>query len=250
MRRWRGFTLIELLVVISIITLLIALLLPALRQSVEAAKMALCLSRQRQIFVAYAGYQTDNNLLAFPRRNWGRWTDHSGPETPIDRWHNDAYWGVAYADYAGRTALKETFNCPSSEDHDPAFYGHWYTDGLFSEGHIWATYGFNGLEPRYAGPLTGADAPHFIYNGNAPVGVVHADDKPSPTQLILFQDAYEHMLDGNGDMPWSQTQWNARMFREYFRHLKGGNVMWTDGHAATVPGDQESDWQIDWYVGL
>ncbi len=55
----RGFTLIELLVVISIIALLIALLLPALRMARESGRSSVCMSNQRQFGLAFTLYQGD-----------------------------------------------------------------------------------------------------------------------------------------------------------------------------------------------
>jgi prepilin-type N-terminal cleavage/methylation domain-containing protein/prepilin-type processing-associated H-X9-DG protein len=55
----RGFTLIELLVVISIVTILAALLLPALASAKERGKGAACLSNLRQIGLAICSYAGD-----------------------------------------------------------------------------------------------------------------------------------------------------------------------------------------------
>lgn len=56
-----GFTLIELLVVIGIISILAALIFPALGTSKSAARTASCLNNLRQIAYAVQMYVNDNN---------------------------------------------------------------------------------------------------------------------------------------------------------------------------------------------
>ncbi len=58
-----GFTLVELIVVIAIITVLIAMLLPALSSAREVAKGAHCASTLRQYGVAYHLYANDHDGL-------------------------------------------------------------------------------------------------------------------------------------------------------------------------------------------
>ncbi|MEM1108338.1 MAG: prepilin-type N-terminal cleavage/methylation domain-containing protein [Planctomycetota bacterium] len=60
MKRY-AFTLIELIVVISIISLLMAILLPVLGSARESARQSVCLSNIRQIGIATATYAAEND---------------------------------------------------------------------------------------------------------------------------------------------------------------------------------------------
>lgn len=64
-----AFTLIELLVVISIITALIAILLPALARSRDSARSIQCASQLRQVGLTLNSYASDNKDN-FPRQKW------------------------------------------------------------------------------------------------------------------------------------------------------------------------------------
>ena len=66
-----AFTLIELLVFISIIVLLIAILLPALKSARTAAYQAVSLSNARQINIALNTYATDNKQsMPYSKSKW------------------------------------------------------------------------------------------------------------------------------------------------------------------------------------
>ena len=74
-RRNQAFTIIELLVVITILVLLIAILLPALRTAKETTRRMLCASNTRQVLLAlgmYAYEDTDGDGKpeALPGGHW------------------------------------------------------------------------------------------------------------------------------------------------------------------------------------
>lgn len=61
-----GFTLIELLVAISVISVLISILLPAVRKVRDQARSAVCMSNQRQMGLALHMYTNDHAGWFFP----------------------------------------------------------------------------------------------------------------------------------------------------------------------------------------
>ena len=89
-----GFTLIELLVVIAIISILAALLIPAVKRALETAKAAYCTSNLKQVgtaFVLYAGDHSDQLMPLwkqdFPSGQGGLTWNKSVTGTG-STWHN------------------------------------------------------------------------------------------------------------------------------------------------------------------
>jgi len=96
----RGFTLIELLVVVAIIALLISILLPALRDAREQAKIAKCLANYRQLMVASTTYFNDNNdrfpfMVTYGTGWMGICSWAYGGKTSSEHWrtdHGGVFW--------------------------------------------------------------------------------------------------------------------------------------------------------------
>ena len=65
-----GFTLIELLVVMAILSILMALLLPALQNGKDKAQQAHCMQNMKQLGLAYIQYNNDYDGWFPPQPGW------------------------------------------------------------------------------------------------------------------------------------------------------------------------------------
>ena len=110
----KAFTLIELLVVISIIAILMAILLPALRKVREQVKQKSCASKVRQQVLAMTMYADDFNGRLPMQSKWF-WP-----------WDID----IRTVNYMLKTGMKkETFYCPSNDNMVKNMMRFWQWDG-------------------------------------------------------------------------------------------------------------------------
>lgn len=130
-----AFTLIELLVVISIVSLLIAVLMPALSQARQTAIGLKCMAKIRQFGVAFAMYVSDQNgwypagYEMNPTTN-SSYADYS-PDCPAPdgSWDNGWTWCEAVYDYLkqpgayngikphkGRSEAMSLYRCPADRN--------------------------------------------------------------------------------------------------------------------------------------
>lgn len=218
--RRASFTLTELLVVISIISVLAALLMPALKNAREQARRMKCMSNLRQITLAMITYVGDNE---------GRFPHYHGtccydlcPYLGIKPNTNPGFLSTAHVFYCPGSAGKPVITGDGGAGYD--------LGGAFNfvGGLRYQSYGFN----NFLTPGGGLSNVSRIDQVSYPAKVFWAVDSTSSRFDIANEDfvpAYRH--GGRGDIPAphviTDPTWKSGG--------AGFNASFVDGHVEWVP---------------
>jgi prepilin-type N-terminal cleavage/methylation domain-containing protein/prepilin-type processing-associated H-X9-DG protein len=200
-----GFTLVELLVVIGIISILIAMLLPALNKAREAAKSVSCLSNMRQVMQGLIMYAQDNHG-ALPPFYWPAsgisWAGRLGAKP--GGYFQDPRIFIC----PGRTQIADNLNLPNRLRAASAASSDWYG----------VSYTANGK-----GAMGSSQQIKLGRPGANPSGFMVLTEEYTDNYSGIYLTGY--YWDYPGDV-------NAKMWM----HTQGMvNCAFLDGHAASVP---------------
>ena len=235
-----GFTLIELLVVIAIVSLLIAILLPALKKARDAARTSMCLSNQRQCMLAANTYAFDYKDALMIKRNLAG---------NVKYW---VYWlayqkGTDGSSSTPKYTTRPVTLCPQNEfttsiaqSTDPNSLNTWFGYAMYMPGG-------NEMKDRgwsfqkYAATTSPGGSSlklywHQLNQVPKPSSIIMLADsftaRSSSTMFYWAKPAVNFRLDGNG------VDNNGQM---HMIHNDAANVMFFDGHAAARTGDSLAD---------
>jgi prepilin-type N-terminal cleavage/methylation domain-containing protein/prepilin-type processing-associated H-X9-DG protein len=231
-----GFTLIEILVVVAIIALLVAILLPSLKNAREQSRAVVCGTHEDSIFkgtMMYAHSHQDR----LP--NFGWWDNNSLPN----------WWIAQIARQIGNQF--EIYTCPSDKA-PPAFQVVW-TNGTIRMPFLNENVATVPIEVTYRSSCdalevhNGQDVPRKLTSWKFPgramlltEAISQFDDSTGVAECFRFKDDLFWALKKGGGKVLEPVQPDQKeiqkymrmhpMLRTWRRHLEKVNMLFVDGH--------------------
>jgi prepilin-type N-terminal cleavage/methylation domain-containing protein/prepilin-type processing-associated H-X9-DG protein len=243
----RAFTLIELLVVVSIISLLIAILLPSLKEARDAARVTVCMSNQRQVWLGMRMYASEYaNMLPAPQG-----VDLIPSE---NSWHGRG-WDEAIAPYLGLEVTWDTNGRPPKDVDVPVLRCP-LDSRAAKRDRAWRSYAVNSGDAviaflaRRDGIAADTDEPMRL-NAFIPQGKYVG----SRTNILILGDYYMDSINGRfGDRRGIRDKsrwdnWDPSAYRFHPLEPQTRNALFLDGHVATFFRKWNGGWWREHHTG-
>jgi prepilin-type N-terminal cleavage/methylation domain-containing protein/prepilin-type processing-associated H-X9-DG protein len=275
----RAFTLIELLVVVSILSLLVAVLLPSLSRAKAITLRTICQSNLRQIgrcVHMFAGSHMGRAPGTAGSANGSRnWVNYLNIEVLGERDFGGGQAG--YIQYIGWKPRKNAIYCPSMKPYSPTsqwsnVYSRAYAINLDVTGWAnwdpsppWGAFGIN-VDPAPSNPLPAEGGGKWDYYGLGPP--LEKFQNPSFQFMVLESEhSWEYMHaqfpyhtgitlgDGGSAMP----PWSGFGDVYAFRHVlpndvslyqaqATGNFLYIDGHVNYMTANEHINYEDRFYL--